>query len=327
MTAERTVLVTGAAGFIGMHWCRWLLDHGFTVTGIDNLIPYYSPRLKQLRLEQLAGRPGFTFIAGDITDPDCWRTAAAAGPVAEVWHLAAQAGVRHSLTNPDAYLNSNLLGFGRVLEFCRHQPVVNLVFASSSSVYGANKKVPFAEDDRTDHPVSLYAATKKANELMAHSYSHLYRLNTVGLRFFTVYGPWGRPDMAPILFADAICAGEPVPLFNGGDMQRDFTYIDDVIAGMAGLQSILPRERTGWCEVFNVGNNRPERLEDFVKLLAARLGRPASRRLLPGQPGDVPATYADVGKLRKACGYVPKTSLAKGIEQFVAWYREWRGEF
>lgn len=320
------ILLTGAAGFIGMHTALALLARGDEVVGIDNLNDYYDVRLKQDRLGQLQGRPGFRFQRLDVADTQALLALFEQERFDRVVHLAAQAGVRYSLLNPHAYAQSNLVGFVNVLEGCRHHGVAHLVYASSSSVYGGNTQMPFAEGDRVDHPVSLYAATKKANELMAHTYSHLYRLPTTGLRFFTVYGPWGRPDMAPFLFTRAILAGEPIQVFNHGDMKRDFTYIDDIVAGVVASLDRVPRADEGDgtaapYKLFNIGHSEPVALLDFIGMLERALGRTAVKQLLPMQPGDVPATYADTSALQAWTGVKPQTGLQEGIERFVAWYR------
>ncbi|WP_026435389.1 NAD-dependent epimerase [Acidovorax sp. JHL-9] len=318
------VLVTGAAGFIGSHVVERLLARGDRVLGLDNLNDYYDPALKQARLRRLEGAPGFRFVRLDLADRTGMADLFAAERFDGVIHLAAQAGVRYSITHPNAYLDSNLTGFGHVLEGCRALGVAHLVYASSSSVYGGNTKMPFAETDAVDHPVSLYAATKKANELMAHTYSHLYGFPTTGLRFFTVYGPWGRPDMAYHLFTRAILAGEPISVFNHGDMRRDFTYIDDITEGVLRvLDKPATPERMGAApyRVFNIGNSEPVPLLDFIRCIENALGKAAIRQLLPMQPGDVPATYASTQALRDWVGFAPSTPLAEGIENFVRWYR------
>lgn len=320
------VLVTGAAGFIGSHVAERLLARGDRVLGLDNLNDYYDPALKQARLGRLEEAPGFRFVRLDLADRAGMAELFAAERFDSVIHLAAQAGVRYSITHPNAYLDSNLTGFGHVLEGCRAQGVAHLVYASSSSVYGGNTKMPFAETDAVDHPVSLYAATKKANELMAHTYSHLYGFPTTGLRFFTVYGPWGRPDMAYHLFARAILAGEPISVFNHGDMRRDFTYIDDITEGVLRvLDKPATPERMGAApyRVFNIGNSEPVQLLDFISCIERALGKAAIRQLLPMQPGDVPATYASTQALRDWVGFAPSTPLAEGIGNFVRWYREY----
>ncbi len=314
------ILVTGAAGFIGFHVAELLLSRGDRVVGIDNCNDYYDVGLKEARLARLGARAGFSFCRGDVADGAALGAAFDQGPFDAVCHLAAQAGVRYSLENPLAYGHANLLGFLQVLEACRHRGTGNLVYASSSSVYGANEKVPFAEADRVDRPVSLYAATKVANELMAHSYHHLYGLPCTGLRFFTVYGPWGRPDMATYLFTDQILAGRPIDVFNYGRMERDFTYIDDIAAGV-----VAALERPLGFEVINLGNHEPVRLERFIAVLEEALGVRAVRRELPMQPGDVPRTYADVEKARRLLGWVPTTPIEVGIPRFVAWYRSYHG--
>jgi len=317
------VLVTGAAGFVGMHTCLRLLARGDEVVGVDNLNDYYDPTLKQDRLARLAPHPLFRFHRLDIAERAGVARLFEAEAFDRVVHLAAQAGVRYSLQNPHAYAESNLTGFVNVLEGCRHQRVQHLVFASSSSVYGGNTKMPFAETDPVDRPVSLYAATKKANELMAHTYSHLYGLPTTGLRFFTVYGPWGRPDMAYFLFTRAILEGRPIDVFNHGDMKRDFTYIDDIVEGVLRVlgRAATPPEGAGAPHrVFNIGNHDPVPLLEFIGCIERRLGRTADKRLLPMQDGDVPATYADITALERWVGFKPSTPLAEGIDRFVDWY-------
>ncbi len=312
------VLVTGAAGFIGAAVAEFLLDRGDRVVGFDNLNDYYDVRLKEARLGRLEGREGFRFLRGDVADPAAVEAAFDEGPFDVVCHLAAQAGVRYSLQNPVAYGEANLMGFLRILEACRHRGTGNLVYASSSSVYGANEKVPFSETDRVDRPVSLYAATKVANELMAHTYHLLYGIPMTGLRFFTVYGPWGRPDMALFTFTRKILAGEPIDVYNHGDMERDFTYIDDIVRGVvAAIDTPLP------FEVVNLGNHRPVRLERFIEVLEEALGKTARKNYLPMQPGDVPRTYADVTRAKELWGWEPTTPIEVGIPRFVAWYREW----
>jgi UDP-glucuronate 4-epimerase len=325
--SDQTILVTGAAGFIGFHAARRLLAEGRKVVGLDNLNSYYDPALKRARLDILRSQQGFAFEAIDLADRVSIGQLFATNRFAQVIHLAAQAGVRYSIDHPHAYADANLEGFVNVLEGCRHHGCRHLVYASSSSVYGANAKLPFSVADRTDHPVSLYAATKKANELMAHSYSHLYRLPTTGLRFFTVYGPWGRPDMAIFLFTRAILEGTPIPLFNHGKMQRDFTYIDDVTRGILGVIDHVPRGEDGQggaapARIYNIGNNRSEDLMDVVAVLEKELGRQAVKQMLPMQPGDVLATYADIDDLTRDVGFRPATSIEDGIRAFVAWYRE-----
>jgi UDP-glucuronate 4-epimerase len=328
------VLVTGAAGFIGFHLAKRLIAEGQEVIGLDNLNDYYDVTLKQARLAQLAGQPGFHFYKLDLADRPGIQGLFAAEQPRRVVHLAAQAGVRYSLVNPHAYVDSNLVGFINILEGCRHQAVEHLVYASSSSVYGANKLLPFSVRHNVDHPVSLYAATKKANELMAHTYSHLYGLPTTGLRFFTVYGPWGRPDMALFTFTRAILAGEPIDVYNHGKMQRDFTYIDDVIEGVVRVADRVPAPNPGWdpyaadpgssaapYRVYNIGNNRPVELLRFIEVIEECLGKQAEKRMLPLQPGDVPATCADVEDLVRDVGFRPATTLETGVRRFVEWYR------
>jgi len=319
------VLVTGAAGFIGMHVARALCDAGARVTGADNLDPYYDVSLKKARLAELAARPAFAFEHADLADPAACERLLSPDTFTSVVHLAAQPGVRYSLVNPDAYVRNNLVAFGHVLERCRHCRIAHLVYASSSSVYGANHQLPFSEDQRVDHPVSLYAATKKANELMAHSYSHLFALPTTGLRFFTVYGPWGRPDQAPMLFTKAIVEGRPIDVFNGGDMARDFTYIDDVVEGVVRVLERPPAPDAGAAPyaIYNVGNHEAVRLDAFIALLEQLLGRRALRNDRPMQPGDVKATYASIERLQRATGFTPRTPLADGLARFVAWYRDY----
>jgi UDP-glucuronate 4-epimerase len=335
------VLVTGAAGFIGMHTSLALLARGDEVVGLDNFKDYYSPQLKRDRLEHIAatapGKP-FRCVDLDVADTAGLLALFEAERFDRVVHLAAQAGVRYSLQNPHAYAQSNLVGFVNILEGCRHHGVQHLVYASSSSVYGGNVKMPFAESDPVNHPVSLYAATKKANELMAHTYSHLYGLPTTGLRFFTVYGPWGRPDMAPMLFARAMLAGEPIQIFNHGQMRRDFTYVDDIVAGVlgaldhvatsdAGFQREHPDAGSSWApyRVYNIGNSDPVALLDFVQTLEQALGVTALKEFRPMQPGDVTATYADTSRLESLTGLRPDTPLAQGVAAFASWYRQYMG--
>ena len=324
--SDQTILVTGAAGFIGFHAARRLLAEGRKVVGLDNLNSYYDPALKQARLDVLRADLRFSFVQTDLADRASMRELFGKNRFARVLHLAAQAGVRYSIDHPHAYADANLEGFVNVLEGCRHHGCGHLVYASSSSVYGANTKLPFSVDDRTDHPVSLYAATKKANEMMAHSYSHLYRLPTTGLRFFTVYGPWGRPDMAIFLFTKAIVEGTPIPLFNHGKMQRDFTYVDDVAHGIVRLIDHVPETSAKGggapARIYNIGNNRPEELMHVVAVLEKELGRAAVKQMLPMQPGDVLATYADIDDLTRDVGFRPQTSIEDGIRAFVAWYRD-----
>lgn len=325
--ADQTILVTGAAGFIGFHVARRLLDEGRNVVGLDNLNSYYDPALKQARLNILQTDSRFSFVQADLADRASMHRLFAKHRFPAVIHLAAQAGVRHSIDHPHAYADANLEGFLNVLEGCRRNECRHLVYASSSSVYGANTKLPFSVKDNVDHPVSLYAATKKANELMAHSYSHLYRIPTTGLRFFTVYGPWGRPDMAIFLFAKAILDGKPIKLFNHGKMRRDFTYIDDVSHVILKIVDRVPRgdEREAGgapAQIYNVGNHRPEDLMHVVAVLEKELGREAAKEMLPMQPGDVMETFADIGDLMRDVGFRPQTSIEDGIRDFVAWYRD-----
>jgi UDP-glucuronate 4-epimerase len=329
MMADRSILVTGAAGFIGFHVARRLLAAGRAVVGLDNLNSYYDPALKRARLEILRGAPGFSFEQIDLADRAAMERLFARHRFAEVVHLAAQAGVRHSIEHPHAYVDANLQGFVNVLEGCRHHGCGHLVYASSSSVYGANTKLPFSVDDSTDHPVSLYAATKKANELMAHCYSHLYRLPVTGLRFFTIYGPWGRPDMAIFLFTRAILEGAPIKLFNHGRMRRDFTYIYDAASVVLRLVDQAPGDAGpaagAPARIYNVGNNRPEELTHVVSVLERELGRAAVRQMLPMQPGDVIETFADVAALTRDIGFKPQTTIEDGLRDFVAWYRDHYG--
>jgi UDP-glucuronate 4-epimerase len=336
--AVAKVLVTGAAGFIGFHTSQRLLARGDAVVGVDNLNDYYSVRLKSDRLDQLLSIPGFTFHRLDLAEHSAVAPLFAREHFDRVIHLAAQAGVRYSLQNPHAYVASNLVGFLNVLEGCRHNQVPHLVYASSSSVYGANKKMPFAVHDPVDHPVSLYAATKKSNELMAHVYSHLYGLPTTGLRFFTVYGPWGRPDMALWLFTDAILAGRAIDVFNHGKMRRDFTYIDDIVEGVVRVADRIPTPDPKWSatnpdpasssapfRVYNIGNNRPVELMTLIGILEQQLGRKAQLNFLPMQPGDVPETFADIDDLAREVGFHPATPIETGVERFVRWYRAHHG--
>jgi UDP-glucuronate 4-epimerase len=321
---DRTILVTGAAGFIGFHIARRLLGEGRDVVGLDNLNAYYDPALKQARLELLRADPKFTFVQADLADRTATAELFARYRFAVVVHLAAQAGVRYSIEHPDAYVDANLQGFGNVLEGCRHYQCKHLLYASSSSVYGANAKVPFSVGDPTDHPVSFYAATKKANEMMAHSYSHLYHLPVTGLRFFTIYGSWGRPDMAIFLFTRAIVEGKAIRLFNHGKMRRDFTHIDDACRIVLRLMDHVPlagQAGAAPARIYNIGNQHPENLMDVVALLEKQLGRTAVKEMLPMQPGDVPQTFADVSDLLRDVGLKPETSIADGIAEFVAWYR------
>jgi UDP-glucuronate 4-epimerase len=330
------ILVTGAAGFIGYHLCERLLARGDEVVGLDNINDYYDPAIKRARLARLDGKRGFRFERLDLADRPGMAELFERGSFQRVAHLAAQAGVRYSLTNPHAYVDSNLVGFTNVLEGCRHHRVEHLVYASSSSVYGLNTAMPFSVHHNVDHPVSLYAATKKANELMAHVYSHLYRLPTTGLRFFTVYGPWGRPDMALFLFTKAILANEPIKVFNHGKMQRDFTYIDDIVEGVVRTLDRVPAAHPAWSSakpdpgsssapyrLYNIGNNSPVELTRFIAAIEAAVGRKATLDLQPIQPGDVPATAADIDDLVADVGFRPSTPVEEGIRRFVAWYRDY----
>jgi UDP-glucuronate 4-epimerase len=342
-------LVTGAAGFIGFHTSQRLLARGDSVVGLDNLNDYYSVALKRDRLQKILPQPGFTFHQFELADREAVAQLFARESFDVVIHLAAQAGVRYSIENPHAYVASNLIGFVNILEGCRHsggentsgsanRSVKHLVYASSSSVYGANKKMPFAVHDSVDHPVSLYAATKKSNELMAHVYSHLYGLPTTGLRFFTVYGPWGRPDMALWLFTKAILAGQSINVFNHGQMRRDFTYIDDIVEGVVRVADRIPAADPNWSptapdpassfapfRVYNIGNNTPVELMRLIAVLEQALGRKAELNFLPMQPGDVPETYADIEALTRDVGFRPSTPIETGVEQFVRWYRDYHG--
>jgi UDP-glucuronate 4-epimerase len=331
-----TILVTGAAGFIGFHLCRHLLLRGDTVVGLDNLNDYYSVQLKRDRLAQLVDQPRFRFIEADLADEGAIARVFRETPFTRVAHMAAQAGVRYSLENPGAYIRSNIVGQLHVLEGCRQHAVPHLVYASSSSVYGANTRMPFSVHHNVDHPVSLYAATKKSDELMAHTYSHLYGLPTTGLRFFTVYGPWGRPDMALYKFTDAIFAGRPIDVYNEGRMRRDFTYIDDIVEGVVKTVDAIPAGNPHWSSehpdpgsshapyrIYNIGNHQPVELSKFIEVLEQTCGRTAQRRLLPMQPGDVLETYADVADLQTAVGFHPSTPIEEGIPRFVEWYRQY----
>ncbi len=333
------VLVTGAAGFIGAALCERLLARGDEVVGIDNLNDYYEVSLKEARLARLTGRPGFRFERLDLADRAGMERLFASEGFAGVVNLAAQAGVRYSLENPHAYIESNVVGFLHVLEGCRHHGVGHLVFASSSSVYGANTAMPYSVHHNVDHPYSLYAATKKGNELMAHTYAHLYGIPSTGLRFFTVYGPWGRPDMAPIKFARAIVAGRPIDVYNYGNHRRDFTYIDDIVEGVVRVLDRPPQGNPEWSgdapdpatsrapwRVYNIGNHEPVHLMRFIELLEENLGRTAQKNLLPLQPGDVPDTYADVSDLKRDVGYQPATPIEEGVRRFVDWFRDYYGD-
>ena len=331
-------LVTGAAGFIGYHVAERLLRRGDEVVGLDNLNPYYDPALKRARLARLQAYPGFRFAPLDLTDRAALEHLFTTERFPRVIHLAAQAGVRYSVTHPHSYIESNVVGFLHVLEGCRHHGAEHLTFASTSSVYGMNTRMPFSVHHGVDHPVSLYAATKKSNELMAHSYAHLYRLPTTGLRFFTVYGPWGRPDMALFLFTRAILEGKPIDVFNHGRMQRDFTFIDDIAEGVVRASDRPaapdhewsgdnpdPASSTAPYRLYNIGNNEPAELMEFIAALERALGRTAEKNFLEMQPGDVPATSADVSDLERDVGFRPKTSIAEGVGRFVEWYREYHG--
>ena len=312
---DSRILVTGSAGFIGYHLCQSLLDDGFIVHGVDNLNSYYDPALKQARLEQLQSHPNFSFNKLDISNSDDLNKAFENFKPQKVVNLAAQAGVRYSLENPQAYIESNVVGFMNILECCRHHDVEGLIYASSSSVYGGNEKIPFSVNDRVDRPISIYAATKKSNELMAHSYSHLFGLHTTGLRYFTVYGPWGRPDMAYYIFADKISKGEPISVFNHGKMERDFTYINDIISG---TRSAIDKNYP--CEVFNLGNNNSEDLMEMVGLIESEIGKKAEIQFEGMQPGDVKRTFADIEHSKQKLNYMPTTKIVEGIPKFIEWY-------
>ena len=334
----KNVLVTGAAGFIGFHLSHRLLNDGYNVIGMDNLNPYYDVNLKKDRLKLLTPHQNFSFHRIDLADKNSMEGLFRQESFDVVVNLAAQAGVRYSLTHPNAYVESNLTGFINLLECCRHSSIQHLLFASSSSVYGANTSMPFSVHHNVDHPVSIYAATKKANELMAHSYSHLFKLPCTGLRFFTVYGPWGRPDMALFLFTRAILDDMPIQVFNHGNMQRDFTYIDDIVEGVVRIMARLPQPDPDWngdCpdpgtsyapyRIYNIGNNNPVRLTDFISAIENKLGKKAEKKFLDMQPGDVPATYADIDDLVHAVDFKPGTSLEAGISAFVSWYQAYYG--
>lgn len=319
--------MTGVAGFIGNFVAERLCNEGHEVVGLDNLNDYYDPALKLARLDRIKHLDSFRFIKMDIADRNAIAELFEKEKFNRVIHLAAQAGVRYSIENPMAYVDSNMIGFATILEGCRHNKVEHLVYASSSSVYGANKKIPFSTEDNVDHPVSLYAATKKSNELMAHSYSHLYDLPTTGLRFFTVYGPWGRPDMAPFLFTDAIANDRPIKVFNNGKMQRDFTYIDDIVEGVFRIQDVIPnigsnrvKEGSPLYKIFNIGNNQPVDLEKFIACIENALDKKAIKQYLPMQDGDVVRTFADVNDLEERVGYKPETELQAGIEKLTNWF-------
>jgi len=317
------LLVTGAAGFVGMFVAKWLLDQGHEVVGLDNLNNYYDTRLKDWRLAQLRPYNNFTFVKLDLSDKEGVAALFAKEQFQRVIHLAAQAGVRYSLENPFAYVNSNLVGTMTILEGCRHHEVEHLVYASSSSVYGMNEKIPFSETDQVDHPVSLYAATKKSNELMVHSYSHLYGIPSTGLRFFTVYGPAGRPDMAPWLFTEAILNDQPIKVFNHGKMQRDFTYIDDIVEGVVRIQDVIPQGKVPYA-LYNIGNNQPIELSRFIEAIESACGKTAEKIYLDMQPGDVVRTYADTDRLEAAVGYQPATEIEDGMVRFVEWYKKFK---
>jgi UDP-glucuronate 4-epimerase len=332
------VLVTGVAGFIGMYTAKSLLEKGQVVVGIDNLNDYYDVQLKRDRLKQLESYKNFVFVKMDMADRAGMEQLFARERFNRVINLGAQAGVRYSLKNPHSYVDSNLVGFVNILEGCRHNKVEHLVYASSSSVYGANTKMPFSVHDGVNHPVSLYAASKKSNELMAHTYSHLYGLPTTGLRFFTVYGPWGRPDMSPSLFAGAILRDEPINVFNQGKMQRDFTYIDDIVEGVVRVLDKVPQGDKAFdtnapdpsfsyapYKIYNIGNNQPVQLMEFIETIETAVGKVAKKNFLPMQDGDVVATYADIDSLTEAVGFKPSTSLKEGIEKFAAWYKSYHG--
>jgi UDP-glucuronate 4-epimerase len=335
--SDGPILVTGAAGFIGYHVARRLLENGRDVVGLDNLNAYYDPKLKDARLAELAKLSGFQFVKLDLADRAGMTALFERHRFPFVVHLAAQAGVRYSLIDPHAYVDSNLTGFTNILEGCRHSGCRHLLYASSSSVYGSNTNMPFSIHDNVDHPLSLYGASKKANELMAHAYAHLFKLPTTGLRFFTVYGPWGRPDMAMWLFASAILSGQPIKLFNNGNMRRDFTYVDDVVESVVRLVGRAPTGNPNWSgdapdpgsssapwRVYNIGNNSPVELLEVVRLLEEKIGMKAKRELLPMQPGDVPATYADVDDLARDVDFKPATPIAEGIARFIDWYRSYQ---
>lgn len=332
---SKTYLVTGAAGFIGFFVAQRLCSQGHQVIGLDNLNDYYDVSLKEARLAELKGEENFRFVRMDLADREGIAKLFASEKFDRVIHLAAQAGVRYSLDNPLAYVDSNLLGHTTILEGCRHHQVEHLVYASSSSVYGMNKKMPFSTEDSVDHPVSLYAATKKANELMSHTYSHLYNIPTTGLRFFTVYGPWGRPDMALFKFTKAILEGRSIDIYNNGDLSRDFTYIDDIVEGILRIQDVIPQGDSTWTvesgspgdssapyRIHNIGNGQPVKLMDFVAALENALDKTAQKNFMPMQPGDVYATYADTRSLYEATGYQPNVGVAEGVAKFVEWYRD-----
>ena len=333
---QKKILVTGAAGFIGFHLSKKLCENDFSVVGLDNLNDYYDINLKKDRLNILNSKSNFKFVKTDLVDKESIKNLFESEKFNYVVNLAAQAGVRYSLINPYSYLDSNLSGFLNILEGCRHNPVEHLIYASSSSVYGANTKMPFSVHDNVDHPVSLYAATKKANELMAHTYSNLYKVHTTGLRFFTVYGPWGRPDMALFIFTKRIVEGKPIDVYNNGKMRRDFTYVDDIVDGIINLIPKIPEPNPDWSgdnpdsatsfapyKLYNIGNNHPVELLKFIEVIENSLGKKAIKNFMPIQPGDVPATYADVDDLVNAVGFKPSTSIEDGISKFIEWYKEY----
>lgn len=330
------ILVTGSAGFIGFHLTKCLLERGETVAGFDNINDYYDVNLKLARLERLKKFPGFSFTKADLSDRSALEILFSGNSFDRVVHLAAQAGVRYSIQNPYAYVDSNLHGFINILECCRNSKTPHLVYASSSSVYGANTRMPFSIHQNVDHPVSLYAATKKANELMAHTYAHLYGLPVTGLRFFTVYGPWGRPDMAAFLFTRAILSGGTIDVYNNGKMRRDFTYIDDIVEGIRRVTERIPVSNPDWSgdkpdpgtsrapyRIYNIGNHQPVELMHFIETLEKKIGKAAKKNFLPLQPGDVPETFADIEDLRRDVGFAPNTPIEKGISEFVDWYKEY----
>ncbi|WP_160719779.1 NAD-dependent epimerase [Bacillus sp. USDA818B3_A] len=326
----KTILITGCAGFIGFHLSKRLLLNNYVIIGVDNLNSYYDVNLKKARLKQLEVYKNFNFELCSIEDKEAMEKIFKQGQIDIVIHLAAQAGVRYSLENPYAYIESNVVGFINILECCRHHKIEHLIYASTSSVYGANTKLPFSTEDNVDYPVSLYAATKRANELMAHTYSHLYDLPATGLRFFTVYGPWGRPDMSYFMFTKAIMNGEKIQVFNYGQMKRDFTYIDDIVEGIVRLMDKKPERiqvpgisSTAPHKVYNIGNNQPEDLMTFISVLEEKIGKKANKEFLPMQPGDVHVTYADVEDLENEIGFKPKTSINEGLGKFIDWYKEY----
>ncbi len=329
---QERILVTGAAGFIGFHICQELIKEGYLVIGLDNLNNYYDVNLKQARLNELKEKSNFIFIKSELEDKENLDLIFKKNKPQKVLHFAAQAGVRYSIDNPSAYINSNLVGFGNILESCRNYPVKHLIYASSSSIYGGNKKIPFSEKDQVNSPISLYAATKKANELMAHSYSHIYKIPTTGLRFFTVYGPWGRPDMAPMIFTNSILLGKPINIFNQGDMARDFTYIDDVKKAVMKLINLIPGYSKNKNEsisietltpyrIMNIGNNKPISLMRFIEVLENELQKKAIKHFEEMQPGDVKTTFADISLMKELIDFEPETSIELGLRKFVNWYK------